>query len=225
MTRDFKHWVYKAVSYFWDLKVETADSGISGRLYVRMVNGKLLLDAANANYSFGSLHRLFRKVFQHIGIGANAPSNLLLLGLGGGSIVSIIRDEYLLDLPITAIEKDPEVIRIANKFFSISRFSNLDIVCIDAEEYIRTSHGRFDMIIVDLFIDNNVPEQFIRKEFLEGCLRILSPGGRMVFNFITNTVVQGERYQNLLKNLETIGFIYTEKRIFATNRVLFLSLP
>jgi spermidine synthase len=225
MTRDLKHWVYKAISYFRDLKAETVMSGVSGKLEVRMVDGKLLLDSAHANYSFGSLHRLFRKVFRHLDLGHTAPSNLLLLGLGGGSVVSIIRDEYRLALPVTAVEKDPEVIRIAHEYFGLGGYSNVDIVCMDAEEYARQATQRFSLIIIDLFIDNEVPEQFTRLPFLEDCRRILSTTGTIVFNFIASNSSQGESYKLLENNLEATGFKYKELRLFSTNRVLIISLP
>jgi spermidine synthase len=225
MTRDLRHWACKAISYFWDLNAETAVSGVSGKLQVRMVNGKLLLDAPHANYSFGSLHLLFRKVFLHLGTGNHPPSNLLLLGLGGGSVIAILRDEYHLDLPVTAVEKDPEVIRIAHEYFGLGGYSNIDILCMDAEEYARQATEHFNLIIIDLFIDNKVPEPFTRLPFLRDCGRILSPGGRIVFNFIVKDQAGSRNYQALRNNLGTAGFVCTELRIFSTNRVLLISLP
>ena len=141
MTRDLKHWGYKLISFFTDVTLETAMSEISGKLQVRLVNGRTVLDSRNANYSFGSLHRLFRKVFRIINIASAPPANLLLLGLGGGSVVSILRDEYRLEMPITAVDTDPEVIRIAHEQFGIGKYKRLEIVCTDASEFLNRSAG------------------------------------------------------------------------------------
>jgi spermidine synthase len=95
----------------------------------------------------------------------------------------------------------------------------------DAEEYARQATQRFSLIIIDLFIDNEVPEQFTRLPFLEDCRRILSTTGTIVFNFIASNSSQGESYKLLENNLEATGFKYKELRLFSTNRVLIISLP
>jgi spermidine synthase len=222
MTRDLSHWAYRAVSFVWELRSETAPSDISGHLQVRMVSGRLLLDAPHANYSFGSLHTLFRKVFRHIDLKSAPPANTLLLGLGGGSVVSIIRNEYHLDVPITAVEADPEVLRIARAHFGLSSYQNLEVICLDASDYMKTATGLYNLIIVDIFVDNNVPEPFTNLPFLEKCRSRLAPGGRLVFNFILLSDTHRAQYGLLLKNIDIAGLHYSEMRVFATNRVLIL---
>jgi spermidine synthase len=220
MTRDSKRWGSRLISYFLDLPVETAASGTSGKLQVRYVNGRLVLDSLHANYSFGSLHKLFRKVFRMVDLGSSPPENVLLLGMGGGSVVSIIRDEFRLEIPITAVEIDPAVIRIAGEHFGSGNYGNLEIVCADAAEYIKIADGPFGMIVIDLFVDNTVPAPFTGTPFLSNCRSKLARGGILLFNFIVDTAAQHDQYRELLGNLSTGGFSWSEKRIFASNRVL-----
>ena len=222
MTRGLKYWVCKAISYFWDLEVESVRSDVSGKLQVRMVNGRLLLDTSNANYSFGSLHRLFRKVFLLLDLSSLHPSGILLLGLGGGSVVSIIRDEYRLSVPVTAVEKDPEVIRLAHDHFGLGRHPDVEVVCRDAEEFVREDRTSFSLIIVDLFVGNDVPEPFTGMDFLGNCSRILAPGGTIVLNFICSSEAQATRYATLQENLNRLSLRYAEHRFFSTNRVLLI---
>jgi spermidine synthase len=220
MTRESRRWGSKLISYFLDLPVVTVTSGISGKLQVRYVNGRLVLDSRHANYSFGSLHRLFRKLFTIIDLRSSPPENILLLGMGGGSVISIIRDEYGMGIPITAVEIDPEVIRIAGEHFGAGNYRNLEIVCADAAGYIKSADGRFGMIIIDLFVDNTVPAPFTGLQFLCDCKSKLAGGGILLFNFIVDTAAQHDQYREMTGNLSTAGFSWSEKRIFASNRVL-----
>ncbi len=223
MTRGLRHWVYRPLSYFWPVTVKTARSEISGQIQVRMLNGKLLLDTAHANYSFGSLHRLFRKVFRHLEFPNAAPSSMLLLGLGGGSIVSIIREEYGLGLPITAVDADPVVINLAAEMFGIGRFVGVEVLCADAADFVRDSDREFGMIVADLFVDNDVPEKFTTLPFLSACHRLLAPGGRAIVNFIVGNTTQESRYRSLLANAAEAGFRCEERTVFGTNRVVFMT--
>lgn len=221
MTRERKHWVYKAISYLWDFPVEKVTSEISGQLQVRMVNGARVLDSRNANYSFGSLHRLFRKAFRHLDFSElSPPSGILLLGLGAGSVVSILRNEYGVQVPITAVDVDPVIIRLATQYFGIRKYENLRIICQDASTFLKTENGSFGLIIVDLFVDNDVPEQFITNDFLSGCRDKLTKDGIMLFNFIVHNKKQQGHYQSLCDNLTALGMTYTINKYFSTNRVL-----
>lgn len=222
MTRGSRRWDFKLISYFSDVTVEKANSEISGALQVRWVNGRLVLDSGNANYSYGSLHRLFRRVFHSLDITSSPPSNLLLLGLGGGSVVSILRDEFKLDLPITAVEIDPEVIRLARDHFGLDRFNNLEIQCRDAEAFMQDASMLYGMIIVDLFVDNNVPEPFTSLSFLAACKSKLMKEGTLIVNFIALSANQLNQYLSLLRNLDAAGFRYTEMMLFASNKVLII---
>jgi len=221
MTRERKHWVYKAVSYLWDFPVEKATSEISGQLQVRMVNGTRVLDSRNANYSYGSLHRLFRKAFHHLDFSELSPSSgILLLGLGAGSVDSILRNEYGIQVPITAVDIDPVIIRLATQYFGIRQYDDLHIICQDASVYLKEENGSFGLIIVDLFVDNDVPEPFITPGFLSGCRDKMTKDGIMLFNFIVHTKKQQEHYQSLCDNLHALGMTYTINKYFSTNRVL-----
>lgn len=51
-----------------------------------MNNGKLMLNANQSNYSFGGLHLIFEQLFDQIQIDKYDFKNVLLLGLGAGSI-------------------------------------------------------------------------------------------------------------------------------------------
>jgi len=82
-----------------------------------LIKGKKVLDTKNTNYSYGSLQRVMRYSLNQIDL--QHVKSILILGLGGGSVVKTIREEKQFTGKITAIEIDPVIIQIAESEFGI----------------------------------------------------------------------------------------------------------
>ena len=169
----------KSLSYLWPL-TKSYDSDYSGKLEVSWINGRKVLDSHNANYSYGALE----KVMDH-GLAKNRADRgapVLVLGLGGGSVIPLLRNKYNYYSEITAVEIDPAVIEIARKEFGIEEYGPLEIICADAEDFVRSGTGDFGLIIVDLFLDLQVPEQFFTPAFWNNISSLLMHHGKVIFN-------------------------------------------
>jgi spermidine synthase len=170
----------KLLSYFWEQHIETATSEYSGELTVQWQYGRKVLHSPDANYSFDTLHRVMQK-----GLSRNSISRdgkILILGMGAGSAIHIIRNELNLPNPITAVEIDPAVVDLAEKHFEINSYDNLDIHCTDAVKFISETVETFDWMICDLFIDRSVPKTIWNVNFIENALRVLTTDGLFYIN-------------------------------------------
>ncbi len=174
--------VKKILSWLFPVRIEQVKGKVTPVLEVTLENGKKVLNAGIVNYSFGALHDVFRIALQKAKFIENPPAKVLILGLGAGSIVKIIVEEYGQQPEITGIEADPTVIHLAKKEFDIDRFSNLEIENVTAEKFISENRKRFDLIAVDVFVEATVPESCKTEKFLEGLYQSLQPNGRVVFN-------------------------------------------
>jgi spermidine synthase len=143
-----------------------------------------VLNSKNANYSFGALQRILEEGISKINL--KKINSVLLLGLGGGSIIYSLRDKFNYNGKIHAIDIDQKVISIAKHEFGIATSTDLRIDNCDALEFVKNSSSNYDLIIVDLFIDNQVPAQFYTLEFCEYLSGILSKTGSIVFNLGIN---------------------------------------
>ena len=110
---------------------------------------------------------------------------VLILGLGGGNIPRIIREyeartgkEYQL----TGVEIDPEVVRLGKKYFELDSYPRLEIVLADAKKFLLHNDQQFDLVAVDLFIDDVVPKVFEQSEMLLLLRNALSSQGVLLFN-------------------------------------------
>jgi spermidine synthase len=57
------------------------------------------------------------------------------------------------------------MIEVAKNEFQIERFKNIHIIEADALLYIKNSTKQFDLIIIDIFINNVTPEIFTQDDF------------------------------------------------------------
>jgi spermidine synthase len=157
-------------------------SRINSELEVVRVGDKLVLNSSNANYSFGGLHRVFQQVFKKIKVQELPLKEVLVLGFGAGSVVSILREELKMSPHIVAVEIDPEVIELGKNYFNSERFTDFDLIEANAVDFIHHERRLYDLIIVDVYVDFKVPSECEQKEFIDDLYRCLAPKGRLLFN-------------------------------------------
>lgn len=153
---------------------------------VVQLNGRKRLDAPTVNYSFGSLHRILDAALGAIFVRDRAPRSVLVLGLGAGSIVALLRRRHGVRAPIVGVEHDPEVLRLAREHFGLGGWSDLEIVVADAAAFVARDARQFDLVVVDLFVDSAVPASCCTPEFLANVRERLSPGGLLLWNVIAD---------------------------------------
>jgi len=152
----------KPLSYIYPI-TKKVSSQFNGTLEITWFNGKKYLNTKNANYSYGSLQKVLKIGLQKIDL--SICKNILLLGMGGGSVIETLRTDFNYQKNITAVEIDPVVIKIAEDEFSISENKTLKIICEDAQLFMQLNTRKFDLIITDLYIDTTVPSPFLETPF------------------------------------------------------------
>lgn len=76
-----KNLFLKLVSYIFPIRGARIGIKANTQLELRWENGKLVLNTDKANYSFGSLHRIWRKALKEVSI--KDTNRILVLGGGG----------------------------------------------------------------------------------------------------------------------------------------------
>jgi predicted membrane-bound spermidine synthase len=158
----------RLLSYIYPITKKVA-SEYNDILEITWYNGKKHLNSKNANYSYGSLQKILK-----IGLGKIDLKNcneILVLGLGGGSVIETLRKDFNYQNNITALEIDPIIIQIAEEEFNIRESENFKIICVDALTYMQQNKKQFDLIILDLYIDLHVPSSFLKISFWQTILK------------------------------------------------------
>jgi spermidine synthase len=110
------------------------------------------------------------------------PRNILLIGLGAGSLVKFLyRNRPLAHL--TIVEIDQRVVDVARHYFELPDDPvRLDIVIGDGAEYMATSDLLYDLILVDGFNEHGHPGDLNVLPFYQDCRSRLSDHGLLVVN-------------------------------------------
>jgi spermidine synthase len=187
-----KQWVSILASYIFPIRLKKRISTISGTLEINLVNGQRILDTEVSNYSYGALQRILRKGLFEMGMDDPNIRMILLLGLGGGSVIQTLREEFSCTAHITAVDIDPKVIAIAKDEFRIDRFADISIIEADAADYVFNAPELFDLIIVDVFIGNTIPTDFKTAKFIHSVCNKMKQGGKLLYNIMNLTMNLGE---------------------------------
>ncbi len=197
----------KILSYLYPITIYNKASKISKSLEVTYYNGKKMLNTANTNYSYGSLETILKKGLLEIGQKEiNTLSEILILGVAGGSVVHTLINDFNFKKPITGIEIDAEVIAIANSHFNLKTFQNFTCILADAEEFVQNDKSKYDLLIIDIFKDIEMPSFLFENEFIEKTKQLLNINGYMMFNIMLLDKNKDELICNYLSHFNSLDY-------------------
>lgn len=186
------------------------------------------MDSKNTNYSYGSLQRILRRGLQSIDFeNIKNLNSILVLGVAGGSVIKTLVNEINFKGEITGVEIDPEIISLANKYFNLDEIQNLTIIIDDASKFVQKTDNTFDLIIIDIFQDNSMPEFLFESEFVEKTISLLNPGAHLLFNTMINSKADLERNKHFVNHFNKAEFttyslpkveVYNELIVAVKNR-------
>ena len=129
-------------------------------------------------------------------------SKVLLLGLGGGTIV---KQFNRLGYEVDAVEIDRRIWEVSVQYFNMSPATN--VIIDDARHYIKIAKKKYDIIVFDTFLSESVPEHLLTLEGFADARRILKPGGMIMANFYGFTTgKKGEAARSVYKTFLKAGF-------------------
>lgn len=179
------------------------------------MDGQKVLDSKNTSYSYGNLQKVWELTLDQISL--RGVERVLILGMGGGSSIELLREKFKYKGKIVAVEIDPVIIDIAKTEFNIRPNAMLKIECMDAAEYVNKKTRKFDLILVDVFIDDKIPGKLLSREFWKKVSGKTGQGGRILFNAFTDV----EKIKSVIEELEISGHhVHSMKKINGANLII-----
>lgn len=115
------------------------------------------------------------------------PQKVMLVGCGGGGIARWFQ-HHLPETEGIAIEKSAAIIDLARRYFEFpSTQHGWQIVHAEATEYLQQINQCFDLIIVDIEVNQQTPDWVSNEAFLVNCQRLLNENGVININLIADT--------------------------------------
>ena len=109
------------------------------------------------------------------------PKNILMLGLGGGSISTYL-GRFMPEAAITTVEIDPGVIGAAKTYFGLLETERMRYRAGDGRVFLNRSSEMYDLILLDAYRGGYVPFHLLTREFYALVKERLTPGGAAAFN-------------------------------------------
>jgi spermidine synthase len=115
-----------------------------------------------------------------------APRELLMVGLGGGSIARFVH-ERMPATRTTVVEISAQVVAAARTFFGLPQDDERLVVLVDdGAARVPAVRAGCDVLLLDAFEDGRSVRSLATQAFYDACCAALRPGGVFVVNFIAD---------------------------------------
>jgi spermidine synthase len=122
------------------------------------------------------------------------PRSILIIGLGGGTLPRTL-EQLLPQADIDAVEIDPAVVGVAQQYFGFRTDARIHLTVQDGRAYVRQAlrgSKRYDLIMLDAYEHQYIPEHMLTREFLTEVRSLLQPAGIVA----ANTFSSSRLYEN-----------------------------
>ncbi len=112
------------------------------------------------------------------------PKKILIIGLGGGTLPTTF-SRILPHAEIDTVEIDPAVVRVARKYFNFRTTAKNRVFEDDGRVFVKRaikSKIKYDLIILDAYDHEYIPEHLLTREFLGEIRKIMEPGAVLAAN-------------------------------------------
>jgi spermidine synthase len=109
------------------------------------------------------------------------PKAIAMIGLGGGSLAKFCY-RHLPDAHITVAEINPHVIALRDEFCVPCDDKRFRVMQADGAKFVRDTPKRHDVLLVDGYDYDGMPERLASQAFYDDCHQMLAADGMMVVN-------------------------------------------
>ena len=201
------------VSFLIPQTIEKFNSSFNGEIRVVKFLGKPRIIVKGLIQSGGMIELIWgkgiKKIAKLLRPEADRPLdencqivNCLILGLGGGTAAKIIHNKFP-KAKIIGVEIDPVMIKLGKKYFGLDKLKNLTIINDDALKTLPRLRIKYDLVLVDLYLGDQIPLKSESETFLRHLKKLLGKHGIIIFN----RLFYGKNRQtteNFIKKLDKI---------------------
>ena len=151
------------------------------------------------------------------------PARVLVIGLGGGTIPIALAELFPAAM-IDVVEIDEAVVRVARQYFNFAESAHLKVKVSDARVFIKRAllqDRTYDLIILDAFTGDYIPEHLMTQEFLQESRDLLSEAGVLVANTFSTSVLydhESETYQSVFGDYLNFKLPISGNRVIIAGR-------
>ena len=148
------------------------------------------------------------------------PKSILIIGLGGGTLPISLEKLYPNSL-IETVEIDEAVVRVAKKWFGYKESAKQSVKTVDGRVYIKRQVRKkqnYDLVILDAFNGDYIPEHLMTEEFLSEIKTLLSDDGLLIANTFSRNKLYHHESVTYQKVFPGFHYIHSQK---SGNRIIY----
>lgn len=119
------------------------------------------------------------------------PKRILIIGEGGGTIPTALQEMFP-NTQLDLVELDKAVDGVARNYFEFKPGPNTHVFIEDGRVYVKrvaAQKPNYDLVLLDAFDADYIPEHMLTKEFLEEVRTIMVPRGVIVANTFSDSAL------------------------------------
>lgn len=147
--------------------------------------------------------------------------SVLILGLGGGSAARLV-NKYWPDAKITGVDIDPVMINFGKKYLDLEKIVGLTIVESDAVKFVDSTKEKYDLVLMDIYTGAIIPEQFVKRKFIEKVKNILKPSGVAAINHLYSSIEREDAKKLEVELRNTFSMLVSVK---PEANIIFIAYP
>ena len=115
------------------------------------------------------------------------PRKILMIGLGGGSMVKAL-NILVPNAKIDIVEINSALPPIAQEYFNLKVNSNNKIIIEDGFEFVKkTPEKEYDIVLIDAFDKDYIPPTLLTDEFMQNVKKVMKERGVVAINTFTES--------------------------------------
>jgi len=141
------------------------------------------------------------------------PKQILIIGLGGGSLVKYCH-RHLLATRIIAVEIDPDVLALRSQFLVPPDDDRLTVIQADGADHVAQMADRgerINAILVDAYDHSGIANAVVERSFVENAKQILGTNGVFVMNLVAESA-------DAKRHIETVRQVFGDTVVVAMQR-------
>lgn len=120
-----------------------------------------------------------------------SPKRILIIGEGGGTIPTALQEMFPAT-QIDLVELDKAIDGVARTYFDFKPGPNMHVFIEDGRVYVKRAAAQkpnYDMVMLDAFDADYIPEHMLTREFLEEVRADMAPHGVIVANTFSDSAL------------------------------------
>ncbi len=125
---------------------------------------------------------------------------ILMIGLGGGTIVHQLIKLYGKKTKMDVVEIDPKMVELSKDFIG-KDINKINLLIDDGIKFLRRNDKKYNLLFLDAYDSDKIPDEFLEEETIENMDKALTEYGVLAINYAMSfkAIVFLQNYINKLK--------------------------